>query len=656
MSQSSNKQFHGKPKSGRQWQQQERVVEFFLNLYSIQLNAPKNSPRVFKLKSHSQSIEFTYELKVRHAGKWVSRLMGILPIGEEAGKKSNCFKVIYDDILVIKIPRSPINDFEKYIDVIRKERKIATTLHPDIECIVPAVSSILKKIPSFFESMCWIPEEVEDKCIERLKQFPLFQDYLKLSGELIFFMDISKYSFLTQVLENIFDADRKVKQEIIKHPDFLSKFQKFEERYGIENTSIWLKMSQIFHEYQIEINSLLKTHGLDTKIHDYKRRNWFLIYLAEKKIISDEYRFSDIFFYELNHVLAKLASQYGNAFRDYTAMVRAYVKKETFRRAKSEISGILSGILRLLSLLREKKIAVRDLKPDNIFVAGNVTRESTQYSQRDDVHLGLIDLETAVSASIIKLEKLEQPLPGGTPSYGTPSNFVSNEIIEKLFKDVSRILYLQDWHACICMIYLVVTGEVLFNRSKNLLYDFINSIQNSQTNQTQSLKTFEAHNNFFWQSAQNEFIVKTAAKKKLLNEIEVAFSVQTYEMFNVEALKLKNEFDLRIKNILNAQQLFKNSKDIENLLNSSPEMVCRLRKKWQKINQSSRRLSKSYEEAVLFLQKLEELKMFAAKLTPWIKNLKNQTLTVSVASLLDFMFHVVLEGMYSKQLTKKNDI
>jgi serine/threonine protein kinase len=524
----------------QQKKEREKIVEFFLNLYSLQLKGTDQTSKSFKLINPNQNPTFfRYELKLKISGKWISRLMGIMPIGEETGRKSQCFKVIYDDIMVVKIPLNPIKDFEKYIDAIRNERKIAQKLQPEIECIVPEVSPVLKKIPSFFQGMCWVPEEIEDKCIERLTHFPKFQNYLKIDGKFVFFMDISRYSFLIQHLDNIFNLDQKIKQEIIKHPDFITNFQKFEERYGVENTPVWLQMNQVFQDYQITTDSLVRKSGLLIAVPDYKKKQWFLTYLAGNKIIPDDSKLSDDFLKELNFTLLKFKSQHIAVFRDYKKTVKTYVEKEMFLQSKIRISGIVSCILRLLALLNEKKVAVRDLKPDNIFVVENSAKILISTAQRQDVMIGLIDLETGISIDETRIKKLEQPLPGGTPSYATPSNFVPNELLEEVFNNVARILHLQDWHASLCMIYSTVTGTSLFQHSKNLLYELVKSSQKMQDKKDDFVIVFKNINCLFWDSAQNEFTKRIFQKEKYLKEIEVVLPSETCVMFLEELKNLK---------------------------------------------------------------------------------------------------------------------
>ena len=63
--------------------------------------------------------------------------------------------------------------------------------------------------------------------------------------------------------------------------------------------------------------------------------------------------------------------------------------------------------------LKAKGIAIRDLKPDNIFVVGGDFLQAA-----NEFSLGLIDFETAVNFSV-KDDEISQPLLAGTPAYAT---------------------------------------------------------------------------------------------------------------------------------------------------------------------------------------------------------------------------------------------
>ena len=645
-SKNAKQRYADKLKEGERKKEREKIVAFFLDLYNVQLKGESDAPRSFREVGSRPGAESTYELRVKQHDKWLSRLMGISPIGEEGGSKSRCFKVIYDEILVVKVPLRPITDFEEYIQGIQKERDIAGLLEPAIKCIAPAVSPILKKVPSFFDDQCWVPEEVEEKSLVRLKHFPQFRYHLKVGDGFAYFMDISRYSFLLQVLESIMESDQKVKQEIVKEPEIISRFHKFEERYGVENASVWLNMHEIYQEYLEMIEALMSQYGLRGMSHDYKRRQWFLHYIAELEIASDDPRMSEEFVSRLKGVLEKLSKRYAADFKNYRRTVEEHVRMETFGQNRCQISGIVTSILRMLAELREKKAAIRDLKPENIFVAGESSNIALALAQREDVFLGLIDFETAVSIDAKKSKRLDQPLLGGTPSYATPSNFVPNEIIDELYGDIARVLHLQDWQACLCMIYSSVVGETLFVRTRGSLYQIINAMKKGVDEGDSFANVFKKNNYAFWKAAKVEFAKRIAANKRRLDEIDVEIPYDVKDMFFDEAERSMRYFQFLVKSRLKRQRYFKNPKTVESLLQSPPKRVAGFREKWQKGVITPQPSVETRKAVVNFLLEIEEFKNRQAVQAQWMETFRQRSLRVGAYDLLVFMFGVVTQTLH----------
>ena len=162
-----------------------------------------------------------------------------------------------------------------------------------------------------------------------------------------------------------------------------------------------------------------------------------------------------------------------------------------------------------LAWLREKRVSMRDLKPDNLFVAGDPARYPLFLRSPNEFSLGIIDVETAVDFEKSKYKNTKQPLLGGTPFYATPSHFVKNEVIMYKFKNLGKILHLQDWHATLVMIYKVITGELLFEQTAKLFGDIKHMMINANKPDGYQSDFFEEASRMFWQSAVLEFQAKT---------------------------------------------------------------------------------------------------------------------------------------------------
>ena len=128
------------------------IVQFFLDLYRRQIGIPAMgacSMSFNELKKLNKSDEITYELKVTYNGREKIRRMSLCRLGEDMQSRSTCYKVIYDDLLVLKIPPEPITDFNQYLKSIELERAIAGRLGPEVPCVSPSLSAILDKSPEF---------------------------------------------------------------------------------------------------------------------------------------------------------------------------------------------------------------------------------------------------------------------------------------------------------------------------------------------------------------------------------------------------------------------------------------------------------------------------------------------------------------------------
>ena len=176
-----------------------KIVRFFLKLYRLHIGAEKTDPAVFKridARIGASGSEYTYELRAKIKGNWRTRRITIGPIGEESGSRSMCFKVTYDDLLVIKIPPVPIKSLAEYIENLRPSRRIAEHLSSHLVCITPEISAILKETP-FFSAMGGLSStQFEDECLKWLQNHTEFQEYIKIDDKFVFFMNLSKSFFL----------------------------------------------------------------------------------------------------------------------------------------------------------------------------------------------------------------------------------------------------------------------------------------------------------------------------------------------------------------------------------------------------------------------------------------------------------------------------
>ncbi len=621
------------------------IVRYFLNIFRLQLGAPGGAPaNVMRMEEESSGSHFTYELYVMHRGAWDSRRMSIGRLGEKTGSKSKCYYVIYDDHLVIKIPPSPLKDFDRYIKNIGADRHIVQELAP-WECIVPTVSTVMKRVQSFHDTGGMTREALENKYIQWLRANPRFQDLLKIGESFAYFMDLSTYYTLGRVLEEIHNLREVMYREIVWHPDAIEEFQEFEGRYGHEKYPVYSEIKKAYLQYENAMRELVSRSALFS-LPVYKMREWFLVHLSGRKVARSLPELDETLADELNALLGKIMEQNREGVKAYRDMVKEFVKRNAFDRNKGRMGGIVANLLELLGWLREKKVAMRDLKPDNLLVVGDPERYPYFLNTPERYSLGLIDVETAVDLNPKEGKRIAQPYLGGTPFYATPSHFVTNDVLRLSFLDVPRILHFQDWHGCIAIIYRAITGKHLFDQTAKILPGLLKSMEGIYSDKKNPRKVTREISRTFWKSAVTEFQKKTQKLEEPLRSIEISMSVAAKEMFRRELYKERKNLRTQIEKQINAQAIFRSVKNRRYLLAASSADLALLQAKWENIEEIAKDGPKGRTAGVKWFTYLHELKERLEKCESFSDTFKQAEPRLSVFEILELMFHSVLLAMY----------
>ncbi len=626
-------------------QDEKAILNFFRDFYAIQLGITEEDTYESGIKClnpNAPGPDHTYEISVVYK-KHKTRRMAIGPLGENSGSKSKCFKVIYDDILVVKIPPSPITDFEEYVENINAERKIVESLSPTIECIAPSVSALLRKIPQFTPSPDLNKDQLEKGYVNLLRKKPWFQDYLKINNSFVFFMNLSRYSFLGHIIENIHDINKVLHEEILSQFDILWNLMAFEGVYGSESGHIFFTINEIYTEYEDKVKKPLKRYGVKPHAYMFKRKEWFLLTLAGKKIPTES-DMPESFYKELNIMIAQVVKDNMDGIEEYRDMMRHFIQDKMFKQNKIHFKGIITNILELLFRLKQRGVAIRDLKPDNIFVmSDNFSQDAEKFL------LGLIDFETAVIFNI-KKDKTEQPLLAGTPSYATPSHLVSNDILIKTFgADLPRILHLQDWHASLAMIYYVVTGNRLFDRARKLVSGTWKIMQQAKSQKISLVEAFKKSSYLFWKDAVRDFREKLSQNKSLLKSIYIQIPENIREMLGYQTLKDMDLTNKKLIKAINIQQFFRAPKTRNDLIKCSYEVINRCRENWEKGVNVPETKPEIRNRIIQLLHRLETLKLNLEEGTRFVSIFKREPLTMSTYEILTYMFNIIFNAMYDEE-------
>jgi len=618
------------------------VIHYFLSLYKLQLGVERRASHHIDLISPISDGDSTYELKVKCGGKWASRRMTIAPLGEDSGSKSKCFKVIYDDVLVVKIPPVPITNFETYIQQTRAERRIADRLSPDITCIAPGIYAILKKIPSFSGISESNSERSEDMCINRLRTSPGFQEYLKIGEGFAFFMDLSKYSFLSSVIAQMHDTGNKVREEIMSHIDILGDPMSFEGVYGRENAALFFNVDTLYAECDEQMTQLIAGHGLSSSVPAYKKKEWYLHRINDMAVEKSQENLSDIFIQNLNALLDDFVHQNTPLLSQYRHIVETHVHRKLFNQNISQLSGLAANILKLLAGLRKKGIAIRDLKPDNVFIVGDLSASPLFLAKPDKYSIGLIDFETSVSLK----GTIDQPLLGGTPSYATPSHLFKNDVLLEVFGNLPHILHLQDWHAIVVMMYKTIIGERLFEQTNKLIPEIIRAAKKAAKNGESLTEVFKQGSGIFWKEAQKEFEERLTEHEEMLKAVKIPLPDEAREMLKIEILEERADIAAIMRQRIQSQKLFTSPKSREDLMKATYSVIAKVVSNWIRGVGVPSASPEIRARVIRFLRGLEDLKLKSEQKLSLIKALEHENAALSSHTLSEVMFNVVMNTMY----------
>jgi serine/threonine protein kinase len=588
------------------------VVAFFLDLFKKQIGAdPDAEVEYIPLMSKNSGPNHIYELRVKQMADWTTRRMTIGPLGEESGSKSKCYYVIYDVHMVVKIPPKPVTDFEQYIESIKKEVAIVNKLIPK-ECIIPNVSVILEMIHSFTDGQIVPSDSLEEKYINLMRSTPEYQNYLKINNTFVYIMDLSKYYFLSHILDELHNIKHLISREITENAENIWEPAIYKGRYGTENDAI-LEIRDVFNRSAVTVRRLVDRDGITTTVSDYQIQSWFITHLADGQISAEGSGYPENFINDLNRLFKKTMSDHSDVVDVYRKTIKDYVYMSYFEQNKAQMTAITTSLLDVLAWFREKHVSMRDLKPDNLFVAGDPARYPLFLTSAEEFSMGIIDVETAVDFEKSKYKKIQQPLLGGTPFYATPSHFLKNDMLAHKFGNLGKIFHLQDWHATLVMIYRVITGELLFIQTARLFGDLRNMM--IQANQSVVVKLPESVQHMFGK-------------------------VVTQELRSIA---------LAIKKCVDTQNIFVKGQIREVLLKASHSKICQLKADLESKAKQSENPASPRTEAIAFFHKLADLKAQFVHHVYVQKLLSQPEANLSAHAILTFMFNVMLNNMYRSE-------
>lgn len=624
---------------------QKDIVDYFLELYRHQMKAAPDAPADAQLvETRRDQGSNLYLLRIKQGDKWYERRMTIANIGEDAAARSRVFYVIYNKHIIVKIPPKPVTDFSIYINQMRGEWAIARRLAPR-ECIVPRLAGLLSLYHQFGDAQGLSWQALEEKYIAWAAKVPRYQEKLMINGAFAFFMELSTENFLGKVFADIHDSKKRLAEEMRANPDICKDSRVFEGRYGDMDIGVCFDLQRIYQGLERSVEEALdsKQNGESFSLH--RLPQWFCDSLAGQEPTHQETGLKLSTHRAISQAVAKCMEQNEEGLETYRTAMREHVSRIMFQQNKPKIAGLVVNILDMLAWLNEKKVALRDIKPDNLLVVGEPGQYPGFLSTPERFLIGFIDVETSVVFDPDWDGEIKQPPLAGTPVYATASHLFDNSLIKALFSDLGLILHLQDWHAVVGLIFKAAVNRTLFENAARNLGSVAKIMQSPQARHQDPVHFAREASRVFWNGAATEFHQKIRRHKATLSQLQIAVPGSCRGVLLSHMEDARKAIVERMGSRVGSQTAVSGEKGREKLLSATQEMIVRKRKK---IQDASPEPSESQKELLSLLADLSGYKARIGVLEKALGFLEKEKPVIPADVLLAGMFHRVLAASYDQ--------
>ncbi len=624
----------------------EMVLELFVQLFKAQVGAvPEASTEIVLVESRPTCPNDTYEMRVKTGKEWASRRMSIGLLGQGGGSRSKCYYVIYDSHMVLKIPTKTIPDFSVYRQKIKAEARIVERFYPR-ECIVPRIGVILKAVYPRADWEKLSEDDQEDKYVHLMEVKPEYQQYLKIGSSFAFFMDLSRHFFLSTTLEEIHRGDQRIVTEALKQQELLWDQHGFVCRYGEEAGAVCHDLQDAYYRCEGRLRKIVDEAQIIEDIPTFQLKQWFLTHLSGERVDAGSEDLPEELIDRVNRFLYKVVRENHQQVEQYRQSVRSYIKEMRFSQHRIQLENLATNTLNLLAWIDEKDLAMRDLKPENLFVAGPLDAYPVFLNDSRKFSIGLIDVETAVVMDKTDSKDIPQPQLAGTPLYATPTHLMTNTIIEEVYDDVRTILHMQDWYATIAIMYKIIAGRNLFSATAMLFPEMVKQIRMMDPAGPEMDKEMALVNQMFWGRAKSELEKGLETHKDIFQRVEVVVPRSMVSKV-VKALHSGcDNISSALAKTVSQQSVFTGREKCQYLLDASVEKIGLMKKKLGQEESGSIQRNQQREKALEVLGRIEDMKVRLQRKLEAAAALKTMVGTISADQLLEAMFHLVYHNMY----------
>ena len=558
------------------------IAIFFLELFRVQNGLDKKAPARFSMADTSASQKMkVFELGVKGSNDWMVRRMSVGPLGEDTGSKSKCFYVIYDTHMVVKDTPGTGHRHGKICEKTFDERCRSPPIFHRSRALFPWYpwcSTKVKKLP-YASSLT--QEQLEKQYIRLVEENPEYQQYLKIGDRFAFFMELTNNFFLGRVIEELHASKSKTGNEIREAPDVAWDQEAFTTRYGLASLPVFEGLQTLYRLCEVEARRIIDASGHGATVHTYQIKNWFLTCIADEKLDRGNKGVGEPLLRQIEDGFSTVFKTNQKNIDDLIQLFKTQLETEAFKKSRQQIENLASNTLQLLCLLKEKRIALRDLKPDNLFLDADPGNYPAFLQNRDSFSIGVIDVETAATLTPTREGTFEQPLLGGTPLYATPLHLLKNRSISAHFGSLTDALFFEDWFATIAIIFKTITGKNLFPRAARSFPGILKILKSSRIKSDPDEATVKAMSQKFWSAAATDIKTHLSSSASVLNQLTLMVPEAMAPSIQAELEREIKYIQLAIRKHVALSPLLKSEKNKAFLLEASSDAIIKQVARWE---------------------------------------------------------------------------
>ncbi|MFZ1985046.1 MAG: hypothetical protein WAU91_11575, partial [Desulfatitalea sp.] len=400
----------------------------------------------------------------------------------------------------------------------------------------------------------------------------------------------------------------------------------------------------VYYRCEERLRRLIEEAGIAKTLPTYHLRQWFLLHIVGETIGREDHDLPLEVITKVNQLLSEVVRDNRSLVNQYRRQIKTYIRETRFTQYLRQVESLATSILDLLAWIGERGLALRDLKPENLFVAGNPDEYPAFLNDSKKYSIGLIDVETAVPIDAEDPVLIPQPQLAGTPLYATPTHLMPNILLLEAYEDMRTILHLQDWYATIAILFRIVTGENLFGTTAHVFPEIINRLKLIDPSGPDMTEDVIRIQRLFWNSAVAEFQEGMAKNAGDFARVEVAVPAVFVDELRFSLQKEVREIEKTVARAV-AEQSFFNSGDKRRFLKqASAEKISQMKNKLaQEVESGEGHLQ---SQVLLYFELLEKFKSRLEHKQRAVAALGSPNPTVSVDQIMEVMFQRVFTTMY----------